>query len=65
MGWSGGAIESNGDSTLTAQLDDSAKARDLPQPSAAFALGKAPVILTVGHSTPRSRLSFNFCKYTA
>jgi len=33
----GGAIESNGDSALTAQLDDSAKARDLPQPSAALA----------------------------
>ena len=33
----GGAIESNGDSALTAQLGGSAKARDLPQPSAALA----------------------------
>ena len=40
----GGAIESNGDSALTAQLDDSAKARDLPQPSAALAVQRPPEV---------------------
>ena len=40
----GGAIESYGDFALTAQLDNSAKARDLPQPSAALAAGLAKLI---------------------
>ena len=40
----GGVIESKGDSALTAQLDDSAKARDLPQPSAALAVQRPPEV---------------------
>jgi len=37
--YGGGAIESNGDSALTAQLDDSAKARDFRSPPPPSRLG--------------------------